>query len=89
MLNPKNKRYSPHIKAAAIATGLLALASALNSLRADPYQPPPTVAGIRGLEENTEEIDTTLRDYPAIDTLINFRLKREEVDTFVREGGLR
>lgn len=62
------------------AGGVAALATAADE--------PTTVVGVRGLQETSEDINTSLRDYPAIDQLSAIRIKPEEVDQFIRDGGL-
>jgi hypothetical protein len=51
--------------------------------------PATTVAGVRGLESSDQEIDTKVRDYPAIDRLDKVHIKDDDLAQFKREGGLK
>lgn len=50
---------------------------------------PTPVAGVRGLDKSSGEIDTTARDYPAIDRLEKIKVSAQDLQAFAQEGGLR
>jgi hypothetical protein len=50
---------------------------------------PVPVVGVRGLEKNDEKIDTSERDYAAIDRLGRIEITTTELQRFIKEGGLK
>lgn len=50
---------------------------------------PTTVAGVRGLEETGQDVDTTLRDYAALERIEKTVVTDRDVSAFVDEGGLK
>ena len=52
-------------------------------------QQSPSVAGVRGLEETSAEIDTKARDFAAIEGLERVVVHADELRKFIDEGKLR
>ena len=58
-------------------------------LNAEDDNKPATVAGVRGLNEETAAVDTEARNDAAIDKLDKMTPTPEAVDRFIAEGDLR
>ena len=54
-----------------------------------PASQPPTVQGVRGLEETNAGLDTKARNYPAIDKLDQVVIHEDDLKKFMAEGGLK
>jgi len=66
----------------------LTLQDLINNTSASP-QETTAVAGVRGLEETSGNIDTKARDYAAIERLEHVVVHEDELKKFIDEGKLR
>jgi len=51
--------------------------------------PPPSVQGVRGLDETDASLDTKARNFPAIDKLDTVVIHPDELQKFIEEGHLK
>ncbi len=54
-----------------------------------PSRKPTTVAGVRGLDETSGEVDTAARDFAAIEKVELIVIHDHELNAFIEEGKLR